>query len=116
MALKIRLRRMGAKKRPFYRIVAIDSRKARDGKFVEVLGWYNPIEKPAKLKFHEEKIYHHLDQGAIVSDTVASLFRQSGLMAKYTKVKNGEDVSDMTVSETLVEKAKKKKKKNAKAE
>jgi len=107
---------MGAKKRPFYRIVAIDSRKARDGKFVDVLGWYNPIEKPGKVKFHEEKIYQHLDQGAIVSDTVASIFRQTGLMDKYTKVKKGEDVSDMTVSETLKEKAKKKKKKTATAE
>jgi len=116
VALKIRLRRMGAKKRPFYRIVAIDSRKARDGKFVDVLGWYNPIEKPAKLKFHEEKIYHHLDQGAIVSDTVASIFKQTGLMAKYSKVKNGEDVSDMTVSETLKERVKKRKKVTATAE
>ena len=113
MALKIRLRRMGAKKRPFYRIVAIDSRKARDGKFVEVLGWYNPIEKPARLKFHEEKIYNHLDQGAIVSDTVASIFRQAGLMDKYRKAKNGEDVSDIAVSETLKERVKKNKKKKA---
>jgi len=56
VALKIRLRRMGAKKRPFYRIVAIDSRKAREGRFVEMLGWYNPLEKPAKVKVHE-----HLD-------------------------------------------------------
>ncbi len=113
MALKIRMRRMGAKKRPFYRIVAIDSRKARDGKFVDVLGWYNPIEKPAKLKFDEEKIYHHLDQGAILSDTVASIFRQTGLMEKYNKAKNGEDVSEITVSETLKERAKKSKKKKA---
>ena len=116
MALKIRLRRMGAKKRPFYRIVAIDSRKARDGKYVEILGWYNPIEKPAQVKLHEEKIYSHLDQGAIVSDTVSSIFRQTGLLAKYSKVKNGEDVSDMTLSETLQEKSKKKKKKTATAE
>lgn len=116
MALKIRLCRMGAKKRPFYRIVAIDSRKARDGKFVEVLGWYNPIEKPGKVKFHEEKIYDHLNQGAVVSDTVASIFRQTGLLAKYMKVKNGDDVSEVVVSETLKEKAKKNKKKAATSE
>jgi small subunit ribosomal protein S16 len=116
VSLKIRLRRMGAKKRPFYRIVAIDSRKARDGKFVDVLGWYNPIEKPAKVQFHEDKIYQHLDHGAEVSETVASIFKQTGLMDKYNKAKKGEDVSDITVSETLKEKTKKRKKKTAKAE
>jgi len=107
---------MGAKKRPFYRIVAIDSRKARNGKFVDVLGWYNPIEKPGKVKFDEDKIYHHLDQGAVVSDTVSTIFKQTGLMAKYDKVKKGEDVSDMIVSETLQERTKKRKSKTAKAE
>lgn len=116
MSLKIRLRRMGAKKRPFYRIVAIDSRKARDGRFVEILGWYNPIEKPAKVKFEEEKIYNHLDNGAEVSETVASIFKQTGLIEKYQKSKNGEDVSGITISETLKEKSKKKKRKTAKAE
>jgi small subunit ribosomal protein S16 len=116
VSLKIRLRRMGAKKRPFYRIVAIDSRKARDGKFVDILGWYNPIEKPGKVSFEEDKIYKHLDNGAEVSDTVASIFRQTGLMEKYNKVKKGEDVSDITVSETLKEKTKKKRSKTAKAE
>ena len=116
MSLKIRLRRMGAKKRPFYRIVAIDSRKARDGRFVEILGWYNPIDIPAKVKLHEEKIYQHLDNGAQVSDTVSSLFRQTGLIEKYQKTKKGEDVSDIVLSETIKEKSKKKKKKTAKAE
>jgi small subunit ribosomal protein S16 len=107
---------MGAKKRPFYRIVAIDSRKARNGKYVDELGWYNPIEKPGKVKFHEDKIYHHLDQGAQVSDTVASIFKQTGLMEKYNKFKKGEDVSDITVSGILKERTKKSKKKTAKAE
>ena len=116
MALTIRLRRMGAKKRPFYRIVAIDSRKAREGRFVDILGWYNPIKKPATVKFDEEKVFKHLDEGALISDTVASLFKQTGLTGKYRKMKNGEDVSDVTVSETIKEKTKKKKTKTAKAE
>jgi len=116
VSLKIRLRRMGAKKRPFYRIVAIDSHKARDGRFVDILGWYSPIEKPATIKFHEDKIYHHLDQGAQMSETVASLFKQTGLIAKYQKAKKGEDVSEMIISETIKEKNKKKKKKTVKAE
>jgi len=116
VSLKIRLRRMGAKKRPFYRIVAIDSHKARDGRFVDILGWYSPIDKPAKVKFHEDKIYHHLDQGAQMSETVASLFKQTGLIEKYQKSKKGEDVSEMLISETIKEKNKKKKKKTVKAE
>jgi small subunit ribosomal protein S16 len=116
VSLKIRLRRMGAKKRPFYRIVAIDSHKARDGRFVDILGWYSPIDKPAKVKFHEDKIYHHLDQGAQMSETVASLFKQTGLIEKYQKTKKGEDVSEMIVAETIKEKNKKKKKKTVKAE
>lgn len=116
MALTIRLRRMGAKKKPFYRIVAIDSRKAREGRFIDLLGWYNPIKKPATIKFHEEKIFKHLDNGSQISETVASLFRQTGLMTKYQKIKKGEDISDIVVSDTIKEREKKKKKKTAKAE
>ena len=116
MALKIRLRRMGAKKKPFYRIVAIDSRKAREGRFVEILGWYNPIEKPAKVKVHEDKVYKHLDKGAQVSETVQSLFKNVGLLKKYRMMKKGEDVSDIKISEAIKEREKKKKKKTAKTE
>jgi small subunit ribosomal protein S16 len=117
VALKIRLRRMGAKKRPTYRIVAIDSRKAREGRFVELLGWYNPIEKPAKVKVHEEKVYKYLDAGAQSSETVGSIFKNVGLLRKYQMMKKGEDVSDIKLADTIKErKKKKKKKKTAKAE
>ena len=116
MALTIRLRRLGAKKRPFYRIVAIDSRKAREGRFIDILGWYNPIEKPAKVKFDENKIFKYLDYGPNVSQTVTSLFKQTGLLSKYQKLKKGEDVSAIVVSDTIKEREKKKKKKTAKAE
>lgn len=117
MALKIRLRRMGTKKKPFYRIVAIDSRKAREGRFVEMLGWYNPLEKPAKVKLHEERVYKHLDEGAQFSETVGSLFRNVGLLKKYQMMKKGEDVSDIKLTDTIREKKKRKrKKKTAKAE
>jgi len=116
LALTIRLRRMGTKKRPTYRIVAIDARKAREGKFVEILGWYNPIERPARVKFEEEKIFKHFDEGALVSETVASLFKQTGLIGKYQKLKKGEDVSDIVISDTIKERTKKKKEKIAKAE
>jgi len=116
VALTIRLRRMGAKKQPSYRLVAIDSRKAREGRFVDILGWYNPITKPAQVKLHEDKIYKRLDDGAKLSETVASLFRHTGLSDKYRKMKNGEDVSDIVLAETIKETTKKKKNKTAKAE
>ena len=96
--------------------MAIDSRKARQGRFIDILGWYSPIEKPGKVKFHEEKIFRHLDEGALVSDTVKSLFKQTGLLSKYQKIKKGDDVSDIIVSETVKERTKKKKQKTAKAE
>jgi small subunit ribosomal protein S16 len=96
--------------------VAIDSRKAREGRFVDILGWYNPIEKPAKVNFDEEKIFQRLDEGATVSDTVASLFRNTGLTDKYRKLKSGDDVSEVVISETITERTKKRKSKTAKAE
>ena len=116
MAVKIRLRRMGAKKRPMYRFVATDSRMPRDGRFIEILGHYNPIEKPARVGVNEEKIFYWLKQGAIPSDTVKGLFRQIGLLRKWEMVQKGEDVSQIALAMQLKERAKKKKKKAKKAE
>ena len=113
MAVKIRLRRMGAKKRPTYRFVATDSRMPRDGRFIELLGYYNPIERPALVKVNEEKVYHWLKQGAIPTETVNSLFRQIGLLRKWEMIQKGEDVSQITLATQLKEKPKKKKKKKA---
>ena len=87
MPVHIRLRRMGAKKRPFYRIVAADSRRARDGRFLEILGTYNPIAKPAEVKVFEERVKEWLDRGATPSNTVGSLLTQIGFMEKYHKAK-----------------------------
>ncbi len=116
MAVKIRLRRMGAKKRPTYRFVATDSRMPRDGRFIEILGHYNPIEKPATVKVNEEKVFYWLKQGAIPSDTAKSLFKQIGLLRKWEMVQKGEDVSQIALATQLKEGAKKKKKKAKKAE
>jgi len=116
LAVKIRLRRMGAKKRPMYRFVATDSRMPRDGRFIEILGHYNPIEKPARVGVNEEKIFYWLKQGAIPSDTVKGLFRQIGLLRKWEMVQKGEDVSQIALAMQLKERAKKKKKKAKKAE
>ena len=73
MSVKIRLRRMGKKKQPHYRIVVADSRSPRDGRFVEILGYYNPITRPARLKVDLERVDYWLDEGAIASPTVDSL-------------------------------------------
>lgn len=79
MAVVLRLMRAGAKKRPFYRIVAADSRRQRDGRFLEILGYYDPIPNPATLKVEQEKVAGWLAHGAQPSDQVASLLRQVGM-------------------------------------
>ncbi|MEA2030045.1 MAG: 30S ribosomal protein S16 [candidate division Zixibacteria bacterium] len=107
MAVHIRLRRMGKKKQPFYRIVAADSRRARDGRFLEILGTYNPIEKPAKVKLFEDRLSFWLNQGATPSDTVNSIFTQVGFNEKHQRAKKGEDVSEVTLATTITERPKK---------
>ena len=78
---------MGAKKRPFYRIVAADSRSPRDGRFIEEIGYYNPIEVPAVVKIDEEKALAWLENGAIPTDTVRDLFSKQGIMKKFHESK-----------------------------
>ncbi len=79
MAVRIRLKRMGAKKKPFYRIVVADSRYPRDGRFIEEIGYYNPTTKPTTFEVDAEKVQHWLSKGARPSDTVKALFERSGL-------------------------------------
>ena len=76
MAVKIRLRRMGAKETPFYRIVVADSRFPRDGRFIEELGYYNPLKDPIELKVNDEKVKNWIKNGAQPTDTVKSLFKK----------------------------------------
>ena len=106
MALTIRLRRMGAKKRPMYRLVAIDSRNAREGRFVDMLGHYNPILKPATLVVDEQKVLKWLKQGAQLSDTVHTLFSQIGINEKWELMKQGKDASGVEIKTTLTERKK----------
>ncbi|MCK4966812.1 30S ribosomal protein S16 [bacterium] len=89
MATKIRLQRMGRKKRPFYRIVVSDSRAPRDGRFIESIGHYDPLIEPVDLKIDEEKALKWLDTGAIPSDTVKNLFRSRGIILKHDLLKKG---------------------------
>jgi small subunit ribosomal protein S16 len=80
MAVKIRLKRMGAHKKPFYRVVVADSRSPRDGKFIEELGYYNPLTNPADVKIDGEAAKKWLSNGAQPTETVRSLFRKSGII------------------------------------
>lgn len=89
MAVKIRLKRMGAKKEPFYRIVVADSRSPRDGKFIENLGYYNPLVNPAEIKVDEDKALKWLSTGAIPTDTVKNLLSKTGIMKKFHDSKQG---------------------------
>lgn len=82
MALKLRLTRMGSKKRPFYRIVALDSATRRDGRALEFLGYYNPMTEPVELKVDLDKVKHWMDQGAKPSDTVKSLLKKAAAAAE----------------------------------
>ena len=82
MAVKIRLRRMGAKKAPFYRVVVADSRFPRDGRFIEEVGYYDPMKEPAEIKLDEEKIQKWIKNGAQPTDTVKALLAKSGVRSK----------------------------------
>ncbi len=85
LSVKIRLKRMGAKKKPFYRIVVADSRSPRDGRFIEELGYYNPLKEPAEVKIDQEKAISWLKMGAQSTDTVRSLFNKAGIFNKLTE-------------------------------
>ena len=83
MATVIRSKRMGTKKKPFYRLVVTDSRKAVVGKYIETLGYYDPRKTPAVANINEEKALEWLKKGAKPSDTVRSLFQREGILAKF---------------------------------
>jgi small subunit ribosomal protein S16 len=87
MAVKIRLKRMGAKKRPFYRVVVAESRSPRDGRFIEEIGTYNPLTEPAQVSIDEEKALRWLSCGAQPSDTVRDLFRRAGILKKFHELR-----------------------------
>ena len=89
MAVKLRLTRIGAKKKPVYRIVASDSRSSRDGKYNELVGTYNPNMNPAEIKINKEVALKWLNNGAIPTDTVRSLFSKTGIMKEFAESKKG---------------------------
>ena len=83
MAVKIRLKRMGSNKKPFYRIVVADSRSPRDGKFIEEIGYYNPVSQPKQVKINDEKAVKWLSNGAQPTGTVKTLLVNNGVMEKF---------------------------------
>ena len=96
MAVKLRLRRMGNTNRPFYRVVAIDERKRRDGRAIEELGWYDPVKKPAQMHLDEEPLLSWLDRGAQPSETVRELLRDHGVLLKWKLLRSGASPQEAT--------------------
>jgi len=87
MAVKLRLKRMGSKQKPFYRVVAADSRSPRDGRFIETVGTYNPIKSEENLTINEERALYWLNNGAQPTDTVKNILSKTGVWAKFKNTK-----------------------------
>lgn len=90
--VRIRLRRVGAKGQPSYRIVAADKESPRDGRFLEILGFYNPRTNPATINLHEDRIYDWMSKGAKPTESVGQIFQTAGVMARYERLKQGESL------------------------
>ncbi len=129
MAVKLRLRRMGKKKQPIYKVVAADARSPRDGKFLEAVGIYNPLTNPHTIDLKEERINYWLDKGAQPTNTVNSLLKQKGINLKRdiakrklpqekaeALLKNWQAGKEAAAEKKAVKKKKKAKKEEAKAE
>ena len=98
--VRIRLRRVGGKKQPSFRVVAADVESPRDGRFIENLGFYNPRTEPATIQLKEDRIYDWMSKGAQPSESAEQVFKSAGLLDRYERYKQGEEV------ETLVAEAK----------
>lgn len=93
--VRIRLRRVGGKNQPSFRIVAADKESPRDGRFIEILGFYNPRTEPATIELKEDRIYDWMSKGAQPSDSAMQLFKTAGLIERYERFKSGEDVEKL---------------------
>ena len=95
MATKIRLKRIGRRNRPFYRLIVIDSRKKRDGAAIEQVGWYNPIADENSYDIKGDRVLHWLGEGAIPSDAVKKIMRQEGLSLRWHLMQQGVDEKEI---------------------
>lgn len=103
--VRIRLRRVGGKKQASFRIVAADKESPRDGRFIEILGFYNPRTEPATIELKEDRIYYWMSEGAQPSDSAKQIFKTIGLTERYERFKNGEKVEDLVAEAVAANKA-----------
>ncbi|MBN2044068.1 MAG: 30S ribosomal protein S16 [Anaerolineales bacterium] len=101
--VRLRLRRVGRKKQPSYRLVAAEKEASRDGRFLEVVGFYNPRTEPSTITLKEDRVFHWLGVGAQPSDAVESLFRQMGTRDRYDRFKAGEEIEKLLEEYKVVE-------------
>jgi len=93
--VRIRLRRIGLKGQPTYRVVAADKESPRDGRFLEIIGVYNPRTQPATIHLKEDRVYHWMKNGALPSESVAQVFKSAGVLDRWERFKNGESVETL---------------------
>ena len=103
--VRIRLRRVGAKRQPSYRIVAAEKESPRDGRFLEILGFYNPRTQPATITLKEDRIYEWISKGAQPSESAAQVFQSAGLMDRFARFKNGEPLETLMAEAAAAESA-----------
>jgi small subunit ribosomal protein S16 len=93
--VRIRLRRTGSKGQPSYRIVVADKESPRDGRFLEIIGFYNPRTEPGTLEIQEERVYEWMNKGALPTESVAQLFKTTGVADRYDRLKKGESIETL---------------------
>jgi small subunit ribosomal protein S16 len=103
--VRIRLRRIGLRGQPTYRVVAADKESPRDGRFLEILGVYNPRTSPATIHLKEDRIYQWMKDGALPTESVGQIFKTAGLLARFDRLKKGESV-DTLLAEAAAEESK----------
>jgi len=101
--VRIRLRRVGSKGQPSYRIVVADKESPRDGRFLEILGFYNPRTDPSTIKLKEARIYEWISKGAQPSDSVAQIFKGAGVLDRYARYKAGESLDNLLTEASTAE-------------
>jgi small subunit ribosomal protein S16 len=101
--VRIRLRRVGAKGQPSYRVVAADKEDPRDGRFLEILGFYNPRTEPSTIRLKEDRIYDWMSKGAQPSESALQVFKSAGLMDRYERFKKGETLETLLAEAATLE-------------
>ncbi len=101
--VRIRLRRIGLKGQPTYRVVAADKESPRDGRFLEILGVYNPRTNPATVHLKEDRVYHWMKNGALPSESVTQIFKYTGVLDRFERFKKGEAVETLVAEATEAE-------------